>query len=114
MTLVDTDVLMWLLRGRACARKAVLEAVEPPLSIITWTELVQGMCDKHELRLTSREQHWRVLPLDEDIGHRASLYIESCALSHGIQLADALIAASAVENAAPLLTANAKHSKVIP
>ena len=115
--LIDTDVLIWLLRGRSSARRAVEGVAEPALSIVTWMELVQGVRDAGELQLlrrTTRERRWRVLPLDEAIGHRASVYVETYALSHGIRLADALIAASAVENAAALLTANAKHFKVIP
>lgn len=115
--LIDTDVLIWLLRGEASARRTVSSLIEPALSVVTWMELVQGMRDKRELQLlrrTTREQRWRILPLDEAIGHRAALYVESYSLSHGIKLADALIAASAVENAMPLLTGNARHFKVIP
>ena len=115
--LIDTDVLIWLLRGKASARRTVADPRNPATSVITWMELVQGMRDKHELQLlrrTTLEQGWRVLPLDEAIGHRATVYVEGYALSHGIELADALIAASAVEGAMPLLTANVKHFKIIP
>jgi predicted nucleic acid-binding protein len=35
--------------------------------------------------------------------------MESLTLSHGLQMGDALIAASAVEHRLPVLTANVKH-----
>ena len=80
-------------------------------------ELVQGMRNKEEFRLlrqTIHEHQWDILPLSENISHRATVFIENYALSHGMQLADALIAASAVESGAALMTANTKHYKVIP
>jgi predicted nucleic acid-binding protein len=80
-------------------------------------ELVQGMRNKDEFRLLRQTIHdfeWKTLPLSENISHRATVYIENYALSHGLQLADALIAASAVESGSELLTANIKHYKMIP
>ena len=115
--LIDTDVLIWLFRGQPSARKALEKADRIQLSTITYMELVQGMRNKEEFRLlrqTIHERQWDILPLSENISHRATVYIENYALSHGMQLADALIAASAVESGAALMTANTKHYKVIP
>ena len=77
---------------------------------------MQGVRSKAELQLlrrTVRRSGWRILPLTEAIGHRAMLYIERFGLSHGLRLADALIAASAVEAGGALLTANARHYRCI-
>ena len=46
-------------------------------------------------------------------GGTAALLIEQHALAHGIQLADALIAATAIESGHPLCTGNAKHFRPI-
>jgi len=54
-----------------------------------------------------------VLPLTENIGHRASIYIEEYTLSSGLRAGDAIIAATAVENNMTLVSSNAKHFKTI-
>ena len=117
LVLIDTDVLIWLFRGKVSARKTLEKVATVSLSTITYMELIQGVRNKEEFRLlrqTIHEQEWEVLPLSENISHRATVYIENYALSHGLQLADALIAASAVESGATLVTANTKHYKMIP
>ncbi|MCZ6830126.1 MAG: type II toxin-antitoxin system VapC family toxin [Gammaproteobacteria bacterium] len=114
---IDTDVLIWLFRGRNSAQRAIDKCQSVELSAITYMELVQGMRNKEEFRLlrqTIHECEWEILPLNENISHRATVYIENYALSHGLQLADALIVASAVECGSALMTANVKHYKVIP
>lgn len=115
--LVDTDVLIWMLRGQASARRAI-EAVRPvTLSAVTYMELAQGVRDQNELRLlrqTLEVGGWRILPLTENVGHRAIVYIEDYGLSDGLRLADALIAATAVESGNGLLTGNARHYRCIP
>ena len=115
--LIDTDVLIWLFRGRDSARKVLEKCSSIELSAVTYMELVEGMRNKDEFRLLRQTIHdfeWKTLPLSENISHRATVYIENYALSHGLQLADALIAASAVESGSELLTANIKHYKMIP
>lgn len=115
--LIDTDVLIWLFRGRESARRAIDKVATVELSAITYMELVQGMRNKDEFRMLRRtvyEHGWRVLPLTENVSHRATVYIETYALSHGMKLADALVAASAVESGTLLMTANVKHYKVVP
>ena len=117
LVLIDTDVLIWLFRGKPSAGRAIDKADSIVLSSITYMELVQGVRNKEEfnlLRKTIHNYQWEILPLSENISHRATVYIENYALSHGLQLADALIAASAVESGLSLLTANTKHYKIIP
>ena len=115
--LIDTDVLIWFLRGRRSARDAIAECPSVELSAVTYMELVQGVRDKEELRAlrqTIRLNEWRVLPLTEDISYRATMYVENYSLSDGVRLADALIAASAVQAGLALLTANSRHYRCIP
>ena len=57
--------------------------------------------------------NFSVLPITENISHRAAVYIEEYALSSGMFAGDALIAATAVELNKPLTTSNQKHFKII-
>jgi predicted nucleic acid-binding protein len=54
-----------------------------------------------------------VLPITEAISERAVQLIEDYFLSHSLKLADALIAATALERNLTLATANTKHYRVI-
>ena len=56
----------------------------------------------------------QVIHIDELISSKAMLYVEQYALSHAMELADALIGASAVVSQLPLLTGNEKHYKHLP
>jgi hypothetical protein len=51
--------------------------------------------------------------MTENIGHRASIYVEEYTLSSSIRSSDAIIAATAIENNMTLSSSNAKHFKVI-
>lgn len=114
--LIDTDVLIWNMRGNTNAAE-LLDNVEGfTLSAVSYMELVQGVRDKSELRaLRKALQYWKAViqPLDSEISARAMFLIETYALSHGLQLADALIAATAITLGEPLVTANDKHYRMI-
>ncbi len=112
----DTDVLVSALRGNAKALRLIDTAERLRLSIVTRMELLRGARDKGELRATTEflaDLGFQTLPLTETIGDRALVYIAEYALKSGIDVPDALIAATAVENAAPLCTGNAKHFRAI-
>ena len=54
-----------------------------------------------------------VLPLTENIGHRASIYVEEYTLSSNLRSGDAIMAATAGENNMILSSSNVKQFKVI-
>jgi predicted nucleic acid-binding protein len=108
----DTDVLIWVLRGDAKAAQVVDAESDRALSVVTYMELVQGARNRQELRGIKRflsEAGFSVLPLTDAIGHRASIYVEEYGLGTALGVADALIAATAVEQAERLCTANQRH-----
>lgn len=113
--LVDTDVMIWFLRGSPKAARELDKLNRVQLSVVTYIELVQGMRDKTELRAFRTMLHdWdiAVVLVDEDISARAAFYVEEHFHSSGLRLADALIVATAINRGLPLLTANIKHYKV--
>jgi predicted nucleic acid-binding protein len=48
-------------------------------------------------------------PIDKEAGYRAGAWLRKYRLSHGVEVADALIAAGAVAHRAQLWTRNRKH-----
>jgi len=114
--LFDTDVLVWLLRGNPKAAAAIDSREERHISVISYMELVQGARDRNELKMIKSflsDFGFLMVPLTENIGHRALVYMEEYRLKSGISMADALIAASAVENSLPLCSSNQKHYRQI-
>lgn len=114
--LIDSDVLIWMMRGHIGAA-ARLQAILPwRISVVTYIELAQGCRNKLELTQAKKGLSLRqteILPINETISNRAISLIDQYALSHGLLLADALIAATAQEHGLALLTANVKHFSAI-
>lgn len=114
--IVDTDVLIWYMRGNEKALKLIQQLNGFYISTITYIELIQGMRNKNELNeLRKAFRNWKVkiLFLNEEISIKAMFIIEKLYLSHSIMLADSLIAATALVNGLPLVTGNDKHYKII-
>jgi predicted nucleic acid-binding protein len=114
--LVDTDVLIWHLRGHAQATRRLDQLDSLALSAVSYMELLQGMRDKAELAAFKKMLELRgarILPLSDVITLQAMALMDSLTLSHGLQMADALIAATALEHQMTLLTGNVKHFRTV-
>ena len=112
----DTDIFIWAQRGNEKAAKLMEKADDKFLSIQTYMELLQCAKDKIQHKYIKdflSSFGFMVLPLTENIGHRASIYIEEYTLSSGLRSGDAIIAATAVENNLTLSSSNAKHFRAI-
>ena len=112
----DTDIFIWAQRGNANAAKLMENSDSRFLSVHTYMELLQ--CAKNKTQHNYIKDFilsfgFIVLPLTENIGHRASIYIEEYTLSSGLRSGDAIIAATAVENSLVLASSNLKHFKVV-
>lgn len=108
---VDTDVLIWYLRGLNSA-KVFLESIpygDRVLSSVVQMELVRGCRDRAELRRLKRflESFFPVIVhISEEMSRRAGTLIERYALSHSMAVDDALIAATALTLKSRVATAN--------
>ena len=115
--IIDTDVLIWYLWGNVRARKTVENHIPFSISVITYMELIQGMKNKNEFKLFQRQiNRWNtdIIQIDKEISSRGMFYVQEYSLSHSMFLADALIAATVVQNSKKLLTANDRHYRFIP
>lgn len=114
--LIDTNVLIWYLRGNENAYNLIHGIDAFCISSITYMELVQGMRNKDELRALQKTlKQWGVktIYINEEISARALFYMEEYFLSHSMELADSLIASTAVSFGMKLITANDKHYKTL-
>ncbi len=114
--IIDTDVLIWYMRGNERAYQLIEKLTGFSISVITYMELVQGMRNKNELNSLRKALHiWntKILYISEEISAKAMFLVEQHYLSHSLQLADALIGSTAIHYGLPLVTANDKHYKII-
>jgi predicted nucleic acid-binding protein len=115
--LVDTDVMIWHLRGHPAAAQRLNKIEQLTISAVTYMELLQGIRNREELAALQKSLEMRKaekLPLTPAITSKAIRLMEELGLSHGMQMGDALIAATALEYKLTVLTGNLKHFKAIP
>ena len=109
--LVDTDVMVDFLRGNPKAVALIQKySVSVILSSVVVVELYAGVRSDEELsKLDSFISLFRVVPMSLEIARTAGLYKKHYAKSHGVGVADAVIAATAEAENADLKTLNIKH-----
>jgi len=112
--LVDSDILIEVSRARnadVVAKWTELGGSDAVVlySPVSVAELWAGARPSEHAALTDLFAALRCTPLDEKAGRQAGDYLRKYRLSHGVGIADALIAACAVANKAELWTRNRKH-----
>ena len=117
MILLDSNILIRFSRGDDQVAKWLETAAtenEVAISVITVLELLLGSRDKRHLRdIKAFLSRYETVQLDEDISRRAATLVEVYFLSHGLQIADSLIAATALVHGHELATLNTKDFRFI-
>lgn len=114
--ILDTDVMIWFLRGNEKAIDVVEKSMPFSVSIVTYMELLQGMRNKQEtakMKKAFKAMDVSIIPINESASLQAAKYVEEYALSNSMELADALITATCVQRNEILHTANDKHYKAV-
>lgn len=115
--ILDTDILIDAGRG-------VLEAVtcfhnlkassSLAISIVTQMELMVGCANKAELQtLENFLKQFFIIKIDEALSDKAVDLLRSYRLSHGLLIADSLIAATAIVWNYPFITKNQRDYRFI-
>ena len=113
--LVDTDILVDFLRGNNKAI-AFIDEFFPyiVLSPIVVAELYAGVKGADELpALDDFVSLFHMVPINSEIAKTGGLYKRDYGKSHGVGLADAILAATADKENAELKTLNVKHYPMI-
>ncbi|MES1942662.1 PilT protein domain-containing protein [Salinisphaera sp. PC39] len=113
--LLDTDVLIDYLRGITPAVQYLESMSQPALiSAVTVGELFVGARDAdEETKLDRFINTFDVLPVTHEIARLGGLFRCQYRNTHGTGLADAFIAATAVEYEAHLMTFNLRHYPMV-
>lgn len=114
--LVDTNILIDQLRGLT---KAIQFGKTLPenaaISAITVTELYAGIRSPQQRdKVKSLVHSYQILPFDAKIAEIAGDYMQKFLKSHGLNVSDAAIAATAKHHHLQLITLNLKHFPLFP
>jgi len=115
--LLDTDILVNIARGNLAAiahLHSLLSDGRVHISAVTEMELVVGCRNKSELRELARLlKQMTIIPITPEITTTAIKLLHTYRLSHGLLIADAIIAATAIVSKRILSSGNAKHFSMI-
>ena len=110
MIVLDTTVLVDVLRGHRPALEYLLTFDEPPAcSELTRVEVIRGLrrSEREPAEELMRTLRW--VPVDEPIARRAGAMGERWRKSHALSTVDLVIAATADELDVTLATSNTRH-----
>lgn len=112
--LIDSDIVIEVLRGRDQAILSQWSFMADShstilISPITYAEVRAGAFAGEMPAISRFFSPLTCVAIDQKIGELAGEYLRQFGRSHSLKIADALIAASAVQNQAALWTRNRKH-----
>jgi predicted nucleic acid-binding protein len=113
IALFDTNVLIDHLKGKPEATCVLKDCIHAKIllacSVITRIELLSGMRSDEADQLERFLSGFEKIDVTDKIATSAGMYMNKYRKSHGINMADAIIAASAKHTDAKLYTLNTKH-----
>jgi len=116
MILCDTNIIIEALKNN----QFIVESIEEiginniAVSAVTVMELYYGARNKAEVKMIKRNlSSIQIFHIDEEISITASELIERYAKSHGLQIPDALIAATSIIQNIQLYTSNTRDFNFI-
>ena len=114
MIVIDTDVLIWLLRGNEKVKEMFKRAIEETEGLLYITpvqiaEIHAGMRKKEREKTKKLLDSLLIIEIDREIGKLAGEFIKKYGKSHSVKLADALIGAATIVRGMKLWTFNKKH-----
>lgn len=116
-TIVDTDILIDTGRGvleAATCLQNLKASSALAISIVTQMELMIGCANKAELQILENFlKHFYIIKIDQAVSDRAVDLLRSYRLSHGLLIADSLIAATAIVCNYPFITKNQRDYRFI-
>jgi predicted nucleic acid-binding protein len=109
--LIDTDVMVDYLRGSRVALDFLGKNIQRiAFSAVVVAELYAGVGnDRQKEDLDENLAAFRVIPISVEIAKMGGLLRSRYGKSHGTSLADALLAATVLQENADLATRNVKH-----
>ncbi len=117
LTIVDSDILIDVARGDAEAINCLLRLEKTSalaVSAVTQLELIVGCRNKTELRdLEKFLNRYRILKITDQISDRAVDLLKQYFLSHGLLIADGLIAATALVHNEAFVSKNQRDFRFI-
>jgi predicted nucleic acid-binding protein len=108
----DTNIFIYANKSIITAQELIINTEDKALSAVTYMEYVAFCRNKNELLSFEKlleSLEFKIYEIDSAISLQARQIVKNFALSHRIEMADALIAATALLYDELLCTSNAKH-----
>lgn len=114
MVIIDTDILIWLLRGDKEVDdkfRAVVTGTDGEVFItpVQAAEIYSGIRPRKRVKTDFFMEAFNFIDIDRAIGRLAGDFINRYGKSHNVTMSDALVGAAARTKAFKLWTLNRKH-----
>jgi predicted nucleic acid-binding protein len=114
MIVVDTDILIWILRKDKTLVERFKEAVRETggnvfITPVQVAEVYSGVRPKERVRVELFMDSLNTIDIDGRMGKLAGEFIHKYGKSHSVTMSDALVGAAAKVNILRLWTLNKKH-----
>jgi predicted nucleic acid-binding protein len=99
MTVIDTDILIWILKGNESIKRRFTELVTETKGYVFITpiqiaEIYAGIREKERIKTKNFLESFNIIDIDKEIGEAAGEFINRYRKSHSVTMADALTGAA--------------------